>query len=136
MELRDPCNQASDLLVIFTILTILLEAQSNQWNSIKLIRVQTQMSSYPEVTVDVVRPDKLLIFYRLHGGFAVLFNLLGIFLIFKNPKIVPLYRMMMINMQVNTPKLEISPEHLTICFICSTFVFRVTVGSLVELLNS
>uniref|UniRef100_A0A8R1I2V3 Uncharacterized protein n=1 Tax=Caenorhabditis japonica TaxID=281687 RepID=A0A8R1I2V3_CAEJA len=58
------------------------------------------MDTYPEVTVDINPPSRLLMYYRIHGVFALLFNLLGVFLIYKNPRIVKLYRGFMINMQV------------------------------------
>ncbi|CAI2351525.1 unnamed protein product [Caenorhabditis sp. 36 PRJEB53466] len=58
------------------------------------------METYPEVIVDVNPPERLLTFYRVHGVFALLFNLLGVVLINSNQRIVKLYRVFMINMQV------------------------------------
>ncbi|EGT36261.1 hypothetical protein CAEBREN_05856 [Caenorhabditis brenneri] len=58
------------------------------------------MYSYPEVTVDITSPTVLINFYRIHGTFAFFFNILGVFLIMKNPRIVKLYRGFMLNMQI------------------------------------
>ncbi|PIC34168.1 hypothetical protein B9Z55_013901 [Caenorhabditis nigoni] len=58
------------------------------------------MYTYSEVTVDVNTPNILLTFYRIHGMFALVFNILGVVLIMKNPRIVRLYRGFMLNMQI------------------------------------
>ncbi|EFO87520.1 hypothetical protein CRE_15830 [Caenorhabditis remanei] len=58
------------------------------------------MYTYSDVTVDVNPPTILLKFYTIHGVFALFFNVLGVFLIMKNPRIVKLYRGFMLNMQI------------------------------------